>query len=246
MARPIALVTRPWEDAEPLAHALQSQGYRPVVEPLLGIEDLHTPLRPPDDLQAIAVTSTNGVRALARRAHLDLWHVPVFTVGDASARAARAAGFRHVTSAAGDVAALARCLVQNLDPAAGPVLHVSGANAAGDLAGRLAGEGFDAKRVALYRAEPARRLSEAARALFRARAVALALFFSPRTGETFVRLANRDEIGPDCAETVALCLSPAVAKKISILPWRAVVIADKPDQDSLLTEAARLANRFHA
>ena len=97
------LITRPREDAEALAEALAVRGVEALVEPLLEI----VPLNPGDfdlaGVQAALLTSANGARALA--AATGLRDVPVLAVGEATAAAARAAGFAEVAVAGGDVAA---------------------------------------------------------------------------------------------------------------------------------------------
>ncbi len=59
------------------------------------------------------------------------------------------------------------------------------------------------------------------------------LFFSPRTAESFASLCARDGLSERCRTLTAFCLSPAVAEAAA-LPWRAVRIAARPDQESLL------------
>ncbi|MEE8274408.1 MAG: uroporphyrinogen-III synthase, partial [Alphaproteobacteria bacterium] len=95
------LITRPREDAEALAEALAVRGVEALVEPLLEI----VPLNPGDfdlaGVQAALLTSANGARALA--AATGSRDVPVLAVGEATAAAARAAGFAEVAVAGGDV-----------------------------------------------------------------------------------------------------------------------------------------------
>ncbi|HEX7775548.1 MAG TPA: uroporphyrinogen-III synthase, partial [Parvibaculum sp.] len=76
------LVTRPDEDAGPLAAALAAMGHEAVVAPLLTIRMLRDVALPDQRWQAILITSANGARALAlRRAAVALASVPVVAVG---------------------------------------------------------------------------------------------------------------------------------------------------------------------
>jgi len=132
-----ALITRPAEDTKEIADALRARGFEVVIEPMLEIVPLDAQAPDLRDVQALLFTSVNGVRALTRLApRRDL---PVFAVGDATAAAARAAGFGSVNSAAGDSSDLARLVRARLKPEAGALLHVAGSAVAGDLAGALAG-----------------------------------------------------------------------------------------------------------
>ena len=227
----LALITRPIDDAGALAAALAARGVDSLVEPLLAIRLLAG--APPDlaGVQAVLATSANGARAFAAASpRRDL---PVFAVGDASAAAARRAGFAQVASAAGDVAALAALVAATLDPGRGALLHAAGTALAGDLAGRLAASGFAVRRAVLYAADPARRLGRSALAL-RQGAVGAAFFFSPRTAARFVSLAREAGLAETCRPVAAFCLGPAVAAAAAPLPWGALVAADAPNQAALL------------
>jgi uroporphyrinogen-III synthase len=231
-----ALVTRPIEDAAPLVRALEGRGIAAVVAPLLTIvPEPEAARRIIDALigaQAVLFTSANGARifaaASARR------ELPAFAVGDASAAAARIAGFRSVASAGGDVQDLARLVASRLAPQHGAVVHVAGSEVAGDLAGLLAAGGFSVRRAVVYAAIPAAALVPAVAAALGAGEVALALFFSPRTAAGFVRLAAAAGLAESCRVMTALALSPAVAAALADLPWREVRVADAPTQQALL------------
>jgi uroporphyrinogen-III synthase len=235
-----ALVTRPEEDAAPLAAALAERGIEVTIEPLLAIHPV--PDAPVDlqGVQALLFTSANGARsfaALAAARDLSGWReLAVFAVGDASATAARDAGFTRVESAGGDVAALARLVIDRLDPKAGALFHAAGSAVAGDLAGVLGGAGFAVRREMLYEAKPAQQLSPATATALANRGFDLVLFFSPRTATTFVALtrAAGEAVVEGCAAAAATCLSPAVAAAAGELPWREVQTAARPELPALL------------
>lgn len=230
-----ALITRPEEDAAPLAQALADRQVEVAVEPLLAIRVLDDVAVDLDGVQALLFTSANGVRAFAARsARRD---IGVLTVGEASAEAARAAGFAHVESAGGDVGDLVRLVKERLDPKAGALFHAAGSVVAGDLAGQLTEAGYELRRVMLYEAKPAEALSPDTLRALAAREFALVLFFSPRTAATFVELVRKTDdprAVHGCAAATALCLSPAVAAAAEALPWRVVKSAEKPDLPAML------------
>jgi uroporphyrinogen-III synthase len=227
-----ALVTRPWDDCGEIAEALRSRGYEPVIEPMLSIRYLDAPAPSREPYQGVLLTSANGARALARLAK---WRdVPIWAVGEASAAEARSLGFVTVRAAGGDVAALAGLVGQELDPAAGKLLQIAATRLAGDLAGALTEQGFSVDKAVLYEAEPAAGFSPAVTDFLEKGGLDLALFFSPRTATTFVRLA-RAQLDPlGLRETMALALSPAVAEALNGLPWRTVKAASKPTLPALL------------
>ena len=231
------LVTRPRQDAEPFAQALAARGVQSMIAPMIDIIDLPGPPISRDNEQAILFTSANGPRALQRRntGNLSpLAALPVYAVGDATAKAARAAGFSHVESASGDVAALFALVQARLQPQAGPLLHVAGSQVAGDLAGRLSAAGFIVKRATIYTARKATALTVAAQEGLRQGSIDGVTFFSPRTAAAFVTLCHDCGVVADLRNVAAICLSQAVAQAVNGVAWRMVIVAPRPDQDGLL------------
>lgn len=226
------LITRPREDAEPLAALLGERGIETALEPLMSIIDSDTPAPDLSGVQALLITSANGIRAFARRvADRD---IAVCAVGDASARAAGDLGFGDVASASGDVEALAAMVKADRDPGAGALLHVAGTDVAGDLSGLLEAAGFEVLRAVLYEARAAESLSGETREALEARTLDGILLFSPRTAALFAELVTDAGVSETCRDLIAYCLSPAVAEKAQSLAWRDVVVATEPSQEALL------------
>jgi uroporphyrinogen-III synthase len=226
------LITRPREDAEPLAAELVRRGFSALVQPMLEIRTLDGPPLNLEGVQALLCTSANGVRATAARTtRRDL---PVLAVGDATARAARDAGFAQVESAGGDVESLARLAAGRLDPAAGRLLHAAGTAVAGDLAGDLGRAGFTVERHVLYAAEPVTELGHDAVQGLYAGTIDAVLFFSPRTGRSFVKVVQKAGLADRLGGVVALCLSEAVGTAVRTVDWQAIHVARQPDQAALL------------
>ena len=241
-----ALVTRPLEDAAPLVRALADRGIETIVAPLLAIARVPEAARRLTDAligaQALLFTSANGARIFA--AASPRRELPVFAVGDASAAAARIAGFRTVTSAGGDVTDLAALVAAKLAPQNGALVHAAGSAVAGDLGGALEAAGFTYRRAVIYDAVTAEALPPDAAAAMREGAVELALFFSPRTAATFVRIAVAADLARACAAITALGLSEAVAVALAVIAWRSVRVAAEPTQGALLAALdALLAER---
>ncbi len=226
------LITRPLEDAEPLAALLAERGIETALEPLMSIIDSDAPDPDLSGVQAVLITSANGIRAFAWRvAGRD---IAVCAVGDASARAARDLGFGDVTSASGDVEALAAMVKADRDPDAGALLHVAGTHVAGDLSGLLEAAGFEVPRAVLYEARAAGSLSAETRDAMEAGTLDGVLLFSPRTAGLFAELVTGAGVSESCRNLIAYCLSPAVAEKAQSLGWRDVVVATEPSQEALL------------
>ncbi|WP_167730666.1 uroporphyrinogen-III synthase [Terasakiella sp. SH-1] len=231
------LVTRPKEDAAPLVEALKKRGHQPVLFPLLTIVNEADGAKTLSsykikDIQALLVTSANGVRAFAsadkRRSF------KVLAVGDASAKAARQAGFKHVENANGDVESLAKLIKKEGDPAKGKFLHIAGSRLAGDLKGLLEADGFEYERVVLYHADKTTSLSPSLKKQITNREIDAVLLYSPRTATSFGELIEKADLVKhlDCIR--AYGLSEAVASKIKHLPFKEMKTAPTPDQEALL------------
>ncbi len=226
------LVTRPSEDAEPLASELQARGHIPVLCPMLRVRLLSS--TPPDltDVQAVLFTSANGVRAFAETC--DRRDLPVLAVGEATAETARGFGFRGVEAAGGDVVALARLVRTRLAPYDGALFHAAGSVTAGDLKGMLEADGFTVRRVAMYEAAAVTALPADAKSAIEKGRIDTVLFFSPRTAKTFVTLVAGTNLATACKDMTAVCLSQAVANAVTRLPWHSVRVAERPERAALL------------
>lgn len=224
------LLTRPLDDAKPLAELLAARGIDSVFAPLLAITYLDGPDIDLTGVQALLVTSANGVRAIAKRSNDRV--VRVLAVGDASARAAKQAGYRDVASASGDVDALADLVKRSCKAEDGALLHVAGTVVAGDLATLL--EDYDYRREVLYEAQTATDLSAETVAAFKNGDIDAVLFYSPRTAKQFFQLIIKAGIELSLKDVEVLCLSKAVARYTVGLGWKQVHIAERPDQDAML------------
>lgn len=229
---PRYLLTRPRVDSERLAKALAEKGVAAAIHPMIEIAfDAHAPL----DLAGVAallITSANGARALARLT--ERRDLLALAVGPASADALRRKGFSRIATAGGDVAALARLAAGLVKPEAGTLLHISGAEVAGDLGARLTAQGFRYRRHVAYAAHPAERLAPEIAEELKTGAFDGVAFFSPRTAAAFVKLVQDDSLASACARLRAMCLSAAVARAASQIRWDAVRIARRPDQEALI------------
>lgn len=230
---PRILVTRSEPGASETAARLMAAGYIPIVEPLFAIVPIDVTL---PEFDALAFTSANGVRRFA--ALSPRRDAPVFCVGARTAEAAREAGFADVTSADGDVTALGDLILAKL-PMEKRLLHAGNAESRGDLSGRLAAQGADARFVALFRAEPVPEPGpELARHLAGDTAFDAALIHSPRAGVILagmIRTAARS-----CPMSIAAISEPAAAPLASLA--QPVAIAAEPTEDALLSSLANLVS----
>jgi uroporphyrinogen-III synthase len=169
------------------------------------------------------------VRALADHPRRnDLLALPVLAVGQASADAARAAGFANVSSADGDADDLAKLAARRFSGARLPLLYLAGE----DRSGALAVGGLTVRTVVIYRAAKADRFPPAARAALEQGQIDGVLHFSRRSVESYLD-CGRDIIGP-ALKPVHYCLSARAAEPLRLAGAAHISVAVQPDEASLL------------
>ena len=224
------LITRPSGGAAETARRVAAMGLRPIVAPVLEIAPLRARLPSPARLQAIVITSANALPALSADYH----GLPLLAVGDATASRARAAGFTEVHSASGDAHALVTLVLARCNPAGAPLLLAAGRDRSADPTPAFERWGFTVVRRSVYAGVPAAALPGPARAALLERTVRAALFFSPATARTFVRLLLAAFPGEAVAAVEALVISRATGTALTPLPWQRIRVASRPNQDELL------------
>jgi uroporphyrinogen-III synthase len=222
-------VTRAEPGASRTAERLRVLGHDPLVAPLLEASPLPGASVELEGVGALAFTSANGVTAFAglspERA------LRVYAVGDATAEAARDAGFAEVRSTAGDVNALAAAIVADRAQIAGAVLHPAPRSPAGDLAGALRAAGLQARAAPLYETRAADRLPSAiADVLPRMQAV---LVHSPRAGQALARLSREPPLSQHAPALSVFGLSPASLRDVGSVFGR-VAASAAPEEAALL------------
>jgi uroporphyrinogen-III synthase len=232
------LVTRPEPDAQATIERLAALDIEGVALPVMTRQTLQTHLPPASGFAALAVTSTNALRALADRGLLDeMRDKPVFAVGDRTAHEARMLGFANVSAAEGTLDTLVtRIALARLE---GPVLYPAGKHLSGDLARSLAPHGLMVATIPVYEmvAEtslPAEQLLELEERQFDG-----ALFYSRRTAEIFCNLVTLPE---EVRRTLpVLCLSENVASPLLDNHFSRVLLADHPSEEAMMALALAFA-----
>ena len=210
MTRPLA-VLRPQPGNAATAARVEATGLVAIRLPLFLVTPVTWNVPDPAQYEALLITSANAVRYGGAQLER-LLSLPVFAVGEATARAARDAGF-HVEHVGSDDARAVRS-----SAGASRLLH---------LAGR---DRIDAAvdTVTLYASDPiavnVERLIDSVALVHSARAAA--------------RLA---ELAPDRARIAVAAISASAAGAAGD-GWRAVSIADTPTDAALIAAARVLAD----
>jgi uroporphyrinogen-III synthase len=228
------LVTRPQPRAADTALALRERGHEPIIAPLTTMELLAEVDPKTGPWAAILLTSANGLWGICKFAWNKKWHgIPVFAVGDISAKAARDMGFNDVTSARGNVMGLAKLVAARLKPPA-RLLYLAGEERAGDLAGALRGKNFEVDLVVVYRFLIAQSLPPPAAAAL-AGEIDAVLHYSRATAETFLNAArNSNLLEAALTKPVHLCLSEQIAAPLRETGAAQIRVAARPEDTALL------------
>ncbi|MBE0580667.1 uroporphyrinogen-III synthase [Devosia sp.] len=232
------LVTRPEPDAQATLARLDALGIDAVAAPVMVRQTLDASLPPPDGFTAMVLTSANAVRALAERGVLEQYrHLPVFAVGDRTAREASEAGFERVSSAAGALQDLVNAMT--IARMRGPIFYPTGKHQSADLAKALASLGVMVATAKIYDmvaidALPAQILAELGGE------IGAVLAYSRRTAEIFATLAT--SLPRDKRSRLAmLCLSETVAEPLLEARFNRISLADRPDEDAMMALALAFA-----
>lgn len=219
------LVLRPQPGADATAARAAALGLAATVAPLFTTIALPWAAPSPDAYDALMLTSANAVR-LGGAQLASYRALPVFAVGEATAAAARAAGFANVRAGDTDIVALLALVA-----AAGVtrLLHLTGREH------RDVGHpALTIHRVPVYAADAEAALPDPARAALAEGAVAM--LHSPRAAACFAALV--DDRAP-----IRIAAISAAAARAAGDGWAAVAVADKPNDDALLAAAARLCDQ---
>lgn len=223
--RPLIWVSRTLPAARESAAQLTLRGFDTLVAPLLAVESLQTSVEL-RRVRSLVFTSRQGVAAFIN--HTTARHYRVFAVGDATAAAARAAGFRNVLSAAGDVGDLRR-LVLGKGRRDGAILRVGAEEPAGALIKDLAESGFEVAEWSVYRTVPTNPQDILSIVGNCRRAIDAVLIYSPKAARQCAGLLQSRRLTP----VSVICISQAAAVEFGGLAEIRLRVAERPNEASM-------------
>lgn len=194
---------------------------RVIVSPVMEI--VPVPFTPEAVPAALILTSENGAEAAGQMGLPP--GLPAICVGARTAEVARAQGFA-AESAEGDAEALIEMILSRADP--GPMLHLRGAHARGDIAPRLRAAGRQVADAVVYRQDECP-LTEEARVALRGAELVVVPVYSPRSAAI---LAQQ---GPFSAPLRVIAISRSAAKAAGALSPERISQIDNPDGQSMLS-----------
>jgi len=215
--RPV-LVLRPEPGASATVERARELGLNAIAVPLFEIEPVAWQIPDAAGFDGLLLTSANAVRYAGDRLQ-ELRGLPIYAVGEATAKAARGAGLDVAATGDDGVDRLLGSIEANLN-----LLH-------------LCGEGRREPAEARQKIVPVPVYSAKAVEAPNLRIAngAVALIHSPRAGRRFAELVR--ERGSVSIAAISSAAAEAVGNG-----WQAVETADRPTDDALLALATRLCN----
>jgi uroporphyrinogen-III synthase len=236
------LITRPERDAGDLKSRIAALGCQVTLAPLLDIRFNPIAGGSLAGASAIVATSRNGLASLAQSAEFDAARfLPVFAVGPATTKLASDLKFATVVSGPGTAADLVPLIAAHPAARQGPLVHLAGDHLAFNLAGALAAHGITVTAIPAYRSVAAETLPDGILALLTACLVDAVILMSPRSADTWVKLISSLPVKPNLTKFTHICLSQAVADRLTAMPGATTVIAEKPNADEIIIQVYRLA-----
>lgn len=226
------LVAREESGAKDSAQELRELGYVAWPAPVSRLRFAPHAL-PRSGLQALAFTSRHGVRAfIAANAWRD---VPVFAVGQVTARALHQAGFSRVFVAAGEGQSLLDLLRGQLSPKDGQLVHVGADRLQIDIASQMEAAGFAARHVPMYRTRALSALPTQALGELRAGRIGTILLYSADGARVLSVSVEAGNCGEQARRARCVCLSANVAKSARIWGWSETLCAPEPTQSAMFS-----------
>ncbi len=225
MTKPTLWITRSVPAAFKSAEQWALSGCAAAVAPLLKISPpAHMPPLPEKNAVLI-FTSGNGIEAFKTLTDKRDW--PVITVGDETARLAREAGFKQVSSAKGTSEDVTR-LIQDKLPQdklskTSAFIHCAGQAVRGAIVEDLSCAGYTARRDIYYQSTPVDALPKID--LGRLNYIAL---YSPLAAQTLASFK------PDLSYTTTLSISAAADAALDGLNVQSRLIAARPNETAML------------
>lgn len=220
------LITRTMPGADATAQKIAPLGYEPIILPAAILRPTNSSIDI-NGIQALLVTSSNAPN-LANLTP-EILTLPVYAVGDATAKAARNAGFENVVSAGGDASTLAVLAADRLKPKDGALMHLRGHEVAGDVAGLLGACKFEVRATEIYETIDNPEFGEKINQIL-AKNDGIIMFHSPKGAQRFRKYADFSLL----KNWSALCISQASSIPIDEPIWANFLIAQKPNEAAMI------------
>lgn len=219
------LITRPEPGASRTSARLSALGYEPVILRLTTIVPLAFEV-PPGPFDALVVTSAQALKSgdFSRFSTL-----PVFAVGETTARAASLAAFKNIKVAGGSISSIIE-RVKSATPSGAKLLYVCGKVRRPDLEAELSEAGFGLDVVETYVAQPIVYDEETIASAIGGSELNAVVLMSLQATQLFDDLRKNTSIGSLAKDALIVCFSRRIADGLDAN----VVVTAEATEDSLI------------
>ncbi|MBC8716475.1 uroporphyrinogen-III synthase [Ochrobactrum sp. Marseille-Q0166] len=231
------LITRPQPSASMTAEKLVALGFSPVSLPVSRTFTL--PFHIGDQsFDALAVTSANAFRHVPSEILQSLKALPLFAVGEGTARAAQEAGFQTVIEGGGDATRLAATIAEHL-PKNARLLYLAGRVRQSIFEDKVSEAGLNMEVRDVYDVESINYSVNEIKATFDQGPFVAVLLYSAIAAQAFVETMQKLHIHFD-AETRFFCISERVCRELPE-QWRVrALVAHHPDESGIFRLFSKL------
>ncbi|CAI3923654.1 MULTISPECIES: uroporphyrinogen-III synthase [Commensalibacter] len=235
--KPFLVITRPEPGLSETAQRVSQLGWEPLLMPVMIIQSLPIDFVTIENVQAIIFTSRQSITPMTEQLSIQniaYQQIPVFTVGDITAKDALQAGFCNVISADQDAVALASLIKKKLNPQAGRLLFPCAKGQGKLLIALLKQAGFIISYCEVYQTRPVKNLSAAFLQALKADKINSILFFSSETVRFFLELFPENLQG-NLKFIQAVGISIKTKSILERVSWRSIEIPSYPRTEEMLS-----------
>ena len=241
----LILNIRPAADSLRDAATLSRRGVVSACLPLMEIAMLAPPLPNVQEICGLVFTSRHAVSAfVAGMGTVDWARVPAFVVGNATAAAARAAGFVSIFTGSGGGAGLVTVILRHVPVREGRILWPAAVDKSFDMAMALTAHEYDVQTLDIYVAQPRVNIAMNEIGPLREGAVCGVIAMSSRSVHLFCQLLKEQRLDSRRNEITLIAGSQSIANAAGS-GWRQIHVAGKPRRSRLLAIATLLYHRQH-
>jgi uroporphyrinogen-III synthase len=231
------ILTRASEDAAATAKRLAALGYTPLFAPALSIK--WTGATPPEgSFNALIATSAAAFTVLPPEGYATLASIPLYVVGERTAETAMRVGLGKPRAIAPGAATLAAQICDKL-PLKSRALYLAGRDRTTNIEEALTAAGHRVAVCEIYEA-PAREAWSAEEATAFAEGD-VALYYSRRSAEIAVALAQRANLNEKLRTILHLCISESAAEPLHGVEAKNIVVAAQATEAGLFEALKRSA-----
>ena len=226
------LITRPEPDNTELKRFIEQHGHQVYAAPMLAFQEIEIAWPDLSHYDAVITTSKSAVRVLSK--NQGNREMPLYTVGEQSARLARQNGFTNVVSGPGNVKGLINMIQE--EGFEKPLLYIRGKHITVDLKTFLYRHYVD--ELVIYEMLENTELPDDVYLALENNEIDVVLLYSLRTAKSFFtvieNLGENDAIKEGLKRTIALCLGESVIEYVSKNHEGLVKKIESPSQVQLL------------